>query len=233
MKSNSYPSQAGMQKKSPLAITKNFQPMKQILTILCALAFVATLSAQNDVRQPREIQTFHSGPMSHGFSVGLNGHYGRIEGEDALFFGMSLNYVMNHFLEVGLAGKWFYTEKDEPAFSDQDIVLTGGYGGLHISPSLFYTERVHVSFPLILGAGAVGYYDEELADIFDHDYDAEDWDVMFVAEPGVNVVFNIARFFKMETGISYRITNEVKLDDLPEYRMDGISLGIGFKFGIL
>jgi len=106
---------------------------------------------------------------------------------------------------------------------DSDYFLAGGYGGLFFQPILFPKAPVHVSFPIILGAGGVYLNPRENQKYhWDYDYDynySYDSDFFLVFEPGVEVEFNMLRYLRMSVGASYKFTNDVNL--VYEYEVDG------------
>jgi len=170
----------------------------------------------------------------HGVYLGLTMGYGEIDGEDTYIGGLKIAYVANQQFEVGFAGNFLYSEQN--IFNTQAGVnedLIGAYGGLHLEPILFSKSRVNLSFPLLIGAGAVGYADRELIRAEeDIDLDDDEVAVLFVLEPGVNALFNINRYLQIEAGIKYRLSNKIDLFDSPVERINGFSAGIGIKVGV-
>ncbi|MGB3152474.1 MAG: hypothetical protein WBB27_17600, partial [Maribacter sp.] len=77
---------------------------------------------------------------------------------------------------------------------------------------------------------AVGYIN------VDHDYDQDlnedDFDGIFVAEPGVSLLFNVSRYLQLEAGMKYRFSSEIDLAPGDLKRINGFSAGIGVKMGI-
>ena len=60
--------------------------------------------------------------------------------------------------------------------------------------------------------------------------------MFFVVEPGVEVELNMARFFRMGLGATYRYTNGVVLSypdgtEVPLRALDGLNFHVNFKFG--
>ena len=138
--------------------------------------------------------------------------------------GAKVAYVANQQFEVGLAAVGFYSQQD--LMPDNGIV--GVYGGLHIEPILFSKSKFNLSFPFLIGGGALDYLNGEIED--EHT-DIEEWDAFFVAEPGVNLLYNISRYIQIEVGAKYRFTSNVNLPSYPISRINGFSAGLGIKFG--
>ena len=181
-----------------------------------------------------------------------NGGYGafqlgwtQIDGKSAITFGGSGAWVANHYFGLGLAGNGFYVD---PSNSQQDdpsaYMLWGGYGGILMEPVIFPNALVHVSFPIIVGAGGIG---ASSANYYFPDYNYyyyDEVDPFFIFQPGVNVEFNIIKFFRLALGVSYKLTDGINLqyrylDDAREPQvvnidskaMDGLNVTLTFKFG--
>lgn len=170
----------------------------------------------------------------HGIYVGVNFFYGKMNNADTYSFESQVAYVVNQKLILGLGWTSFYSEQnfDQFSFSD-DIDFAGGYGGFHIEPILFSEKRVNLSFPVLTGIGYVGYLDK----IFDRDGTNEllinnHSDLIFVIEPGVNVLYNISRYVQLEAGFRYRISSKIDLE--PNYitSINGFSAGLGIRLGV-
>lgn len=169
----------------------------------------------------------------HGVYLGLTSAYGEIDGKDTYIGGIKVAYVANQQFEVGFVAKGLYSEQN--VFSAQNNInenLVGGYAGLHLEPILFSKSAVNLSFPLLIGAGAVGYVDRQLIDDDNVELTEDDIAVLFVLEPGVSVLFNLNRFVQLEAGVKYRFSNKIDLFESPVTRINGFSAGIGIKLGI-
>lgn len=170
----------------------------------------------------------------HGVYLGLTMGYGEIDSQDTYTGGLKIAYVANQQFEVGFAGNFLYSQQN--IFSttngiDEDLI--GAYGGLHLEPIFFSKSRVNLSFPLLIGAGAVGYIDDNFNDEdFGEDLNEDDFDAVFVAEPGINVLFNVSRYLQLEAGVKYRFSSKIELAGSRLDRINGFSGGLGIKVGV-
>jgi len=170
----------------------------------------------------------------HGVYLGLTTHFGEIENDDTYFVGLKVAYVANQQFEVGFAANVFYSEQEFLDVGNIENDLIGAYAGLHLEPILFSKSKVNLSFPLLVGVGAVGYITDDFDD-FDEDFiddEYDDVDAIFVLEPGINALFNVSRYLQLEAGVKYRLSNKIKLATSPIDRLNGFSAGIGLKVGI-
>ena len=215
--------------------SKNQIVMKPLqVTLLFALFLSAFLSyGQDETDEYLEFNDRNN--VVHGVYVGINMGLGEIDGENAYIGGLKIAYVANQQFEVGFVGNFLYSEQDiynNSLYRYEDLIAV--YGGLHLEPIFFSKSRVNLSFPLLLGAGAVGYIDDKVKhdDNFDEELTEDDFDEVFVAEPGINALFNISRYLQLEAGIKYRFSSRIELPPTRISRINGYSAGIGIKVGI-
>ncbi|WP_236974068.1 hypothetical protein [Membranihabitans maritimus] len=174
-------------------------------------------------------ETFSSGSGTHGVYLGIQPKFGKIGDDNALFFTGRLGYVTNNKLEIGISGSGFYSDHNLSNLNRRKV-LTGAYGGLHFEPIFFGKQKVHMSVPVMIGGGAIGFLDRDDFDIDPYD---DEWDPFFLVEPGVNVVFKISNIIQLETGITYRMTSDVLLgNQLNLENVNGLSFGVGLKMGV-
>ncbi|WP_405382168.1 hypothetical protein [Maribacter sp. LLG6340-A2] len=204
------------------------------ITLLFALFLSAFVSyGQDETDEYLEFNDRNN--VVHGVYVGINMGLGEIDGEHAYIGGLKIAYVANQQFEVGFVGNFLYSEQDiynNSLSRYEDLIAV--YGGLHLEPIFFSKSRVNLSFPLLLGAGAVGYIDDKVKhdDNFEEELDEDDFDEVFVAEPGINALFNISRYLQLEAGIKYRFSSRIELPPTRISRINGFSAGIGIKVGI-
>ncbi len=205
-----------------------------LLLVFGALFFVNAQEEQSDEEEGDYVEFNDRNNVVHGVYLGLSTRYGEIKGKDAFMAGLKIAYVANQQFEVGFEGNFLYSEQDvfNSALGRREDMI-GAYGGLHLEPILFGKSRVSLSFPLLIGAGGVGYIGNNFND---EDYEEEltedDFDGFFVAEPGINVLFNVSRYLQLEAGMKYRLTSQINLVPDSIDRLNGFSVGIGIKVGV-
>mgnify|MGYP000300700413 CR=1 FL=1 len=203
-----------------------------------AILFIAFLSAIQVIigqEQDNNYLEFNDRKnVVHGVYLGLTTHYGEIKDEPTYYGSLKVAYVANQQFEVGFAGTFFYSDQDfinSNTSRKEDIV--GAYGGLHLEPILFSKSKVNLSFPVLVGIGGVGSIDDNFNnDDFEDDFDYNDVDFIFVAETGVNLLFNVSRYLQLESGIKYRFSSRMDIDSNPTKRLNGFSAGLGIKVGV-
>jgi hypothetical protein len=177
--------------------------------------------------------------MGRNNSVGGYGaismRYTELEDKDAFVFGARGAIVMGHMMSLGLAGAGFFNDVHYNAASNQDVSLAGGYGGFFFEPVIMPRFPVHVSFPVMIGAGGLAVVSQEDKDNWNDNYKSEASDAFMIIEPGVELELNVTRFFRFSVGAYYRYTSDVDIEN-PEYSvptdiLKGFSGGVTFKFG--
>jgi hypothetical protein len=210
--------------------------MKKLAFFMGLLAVTGlTAFTQDDEYRNDEIQTL----VGHNNAVGGYGaismRYTQLEDRDAFVFGARGGIVMGHVVSLGLGGAGFFNDVHYDATTGTDISLAGGYGGFFFEPVIMPKFPVHVSFPVLIGAGGVAIVSVDDDDDWDESFKSESSDAYMVIEPGIEVELNITNFFRFCVGGYYRYTSNVDISD-PQYNIPtdilrGFSGGVTFKFG--
>ena len=190
---------------------------------------------------------FGGDEITHGGYGGLSVNYSQIDGKDAILVGARGAWIINHGLAIGFGGYGF--ANDMKYYKTIDNVydkynLAGGYGGLLIEPIIGSRYPVHVSVPILIGAGGIGLIQHHWNKFDDNDYDwddnddydkdhyrPEDADAYFVVEPGIELELNMVKFMRLAIGGYYRYTSDLELADTDSDILNGFSGGITLKFG--
>lgn len=213
--------------------------MKKAIFLIAVIFLGVNLFAQEENKNPQEYRTLFGGDeVSHGGYGGLSVNYTQFDGKDAVLVGARGAWVINHGIAIGIAGYGFANdmkyEKTINGYSD-NYTLAGGYGGLLIEPIIGANWPVHVSIPVLIGAGGVAYVNQYWNSHYDDpyypDYKTEEADAYFVIEPGIEVEFNMVKFMRLAVGGYYRYTSDLDLADSRSDMLNGFSVGLTMKFG--
>ncbi len=187
----------------------------------------------------REVQTLMSGGGGYGaISVG----YTQVNNLNALMMGARAEWLVGHGFGLGIAGVGF-TSDFTPVNSDY-YALSGGYGGLVLEPIIMGWLPVHIALPVVIGGGGLASYATN-ADPWDYDNidpTFGEYAVFFVGEIGLEVEFNLVKFFRLTLFGNYRFTSNLEmkpmygLEEVSPYvvgphALNGWSTGVRFKFG--
>jgi len=189
-------------------------------------------------KEPEKIQTLFSSPVRVGWWLSPDFGWTKLDHRDAIMSGMSGGVILNHTFSIGFA---FYGIMNTENFmysgisSLEDLYLYSGYGGLKLEYRLHPLKKIHVAFPLLIGGGGVSYSTWGMNNMYSNDSYHNDFsyadDTFFVFEPGVGVGFNVLKFMRFDTGVSYRFASGVELPKTSSNLMNGFNLNFSLKFG--
>lgn len=188
---------------------------------------------KKEKKDNQEMQTLlgHNQPGgAYGaFSIG----YSSIDDRQAVLFGGKFIWIASHSIGFGFGGSGFINEFHyEPAL-EREVAIAGGYGGIYIEPILLPRYPVHLSFPILLGAGGVSYVSKDGSY---NDNIVEDSEAFLLAEPGAEIELNLTRHFRFAIGATYRFTTpfDVGTTGAPSVSaksLEGWTYMVTFKFG--
>ncbi len=202
--------------------------MKRLSSIVLLLFLGLGVMSQTDTQEYKTI--FKKDRIKHGAYVGLGFNYAKVNDDNAIFIGAKGGWVVDHKVVIGFAGYGFLNDRHFNAGNDDiNTNLAGGYGGFMLEYIILPHAPVHISIPLLLGAGGIAHtnnWDMNFWDEYSNKADA-----FFVMEPGIEVEFNLIKFMRLSLGLNYRITTNIQLENTDKNALNGLSTGITLKFG--
>ncbi len=216
-----------------ITYTKTMKQHKLLVSILLLSCFFFSQGQDNQVQDDDGYIEFNDRRnVVHGVYLGVGTYFGEIDGENTYHAHFKVAYVANRQFEVGFAAVGFYSQQNFRDSNFEVLDLAGAYGGLHIEPILFGQSKINLSFPLLIGAGAVVYVEDDYRREVDIDFDRSDWNEVFVLEPGLNLLFNLSRYVQLEAGMRYRFSSKIDLRPNNVKNINGFSAGFGIKVGV-
>lgn len=181
-----------------------------------------------------EIRTLFNSDRSFGGYFAMSLGYTNLGTKDACVAGGRFIFVANHYLGIGFGGKGIISNSSNiPNTTLMDSYTysnyAGGYGGIYIEPIILSTNPVHIAVPLLFGGGA--FQCIQWTKNFD-ETNPMHTSVFMVFEPGIDIEFNIAKWFRIGIGASYTLSS--KMDENDYYESDilrGLNYGLTFKVG--
>lgn len=203
------------------------------------LAFLSyPLKAQEDKdleykeRRDEVITLFGDHHVSHGGYGAITIGYSQIDNMDAIIMGGRGAWIIGHWFAIGFGGLGFINDMHYNDELKQNVNLTGGYGGMILEPIILPKIPVHISTPVLFGVGGIAYMSSYGSLDWDQpNYLTEDATSFVIVEPGVEVEFNIVKFFRLALGASYRYTSDINMYDTYPDVLNGLSYNISLKFG--
>lgn len=213
-----------------------------ILLFVMAGAFAQDYTAVKDKSSEDEIRTLFKKPSKEiqaGWFVGLNSAYTQFDKKDVWLLGISTGAILNHNWNLGLSLNGIVNShylEYQKIIDNQDANLVGGYGGFLVEYTVAPKSPIHVTFPLQIGAGYLGYlsdngYHWDGNGYWYYDSETLAYDVFFFVEPGVKAEFNLLKFMRLEAGVSYRYSPNLELDCQEDDFVNQFTGSIGLKFG--
>jgi len=206
-----------------------------IFSALLILLFSSAFSQEPEFEyyKNREIKTLLGRNRSGGAYGAFSTGYSVIDDKQAVLFGGRFGWLASHSIRIGFGATGFINEYHYEPSINRNVFLAGGYGGLYIEPILFPRFPVHLSFPVLLGAGGISYVSKE-SDL--NDNLVEDSEAFLLIEPAAEIELNLTRFFRLAIGASYRFPTsfDVGLTGTPKasaQAIKGVSYTATFKFG--
>lgn len=199
-----------------------------IFCLLGQLTFATDfVNPNNDIRlapKEKEDETLISGKIDFGAYGGPIIKFTEINDEFAVLIGGRGGLLINHKFLIGGGGYGLVSEV--PAsniWPNDNYLLEFGYGGLVLEYILRSRKLIHLSFYTLIGGGGLCFRDRW--------YEPWDNDAFFVAEPGIDLMLNVTKRFRIGIGGSYRYISGVNLNSLRDQDVSGPSAALTFKFG--
>ena len=208
--------------------------LKTLMILSLAVIFSASAGAQNGDQEMSTLFGSKDGHIDHGGWGGLTFGYTQIKGKDTYLMGARGGWLIDHHFTIGLAGQGFISDKEYvDILPYKDVNLVGGYGGLFLEAIIAPNYPVHVTIPVIIGAGGVSYVENQPWDEYNNyhnDYSIDE-DAFFVFEPGLEIEVNLLKFMRFSVGGSYRYTSDVNMINSSSNMLRGFNGYFGLKFG--
>jgi len=192
--------------------------MKKIFVLLFVLFFSLTLHAQEE--------TLISGEMDHGGFGGFGFRVTSINGQTVVLSGGGGAWLINSKFFIGGSGYSNMSDdvKAPVMVESEQVFMNINYGGLYFGYVFNPDKLYHVTIDALIGHGNINY-SQRNSDV--------DWksDNFYFIEPSVNLELNVVRWFRIGIGASYRLVNDIEIQNLQNNDINGFSAGVSFKFG--
>ena len=194
--------------------------MKNLIIILLVVLLSYPVMAQE--------KTLFSGKMESGGYGGLLCKIGQINGKTGIFMGGQGGWIINHRFVLGAKGYGMINEPEVEGL--QNIKLEFGCWGALLEYIIASDKLLHLNIYSMIGAGGVRYAVIDYKDAHS-DFDHSD-DGFFVLEPGIDLILNVHKNFRIGAGITYRYVNGVEYESLSNSDLSGVSARVVLKFGV-
>jgi len=212
--------------------------MKKLIFFLAVLVTMPAITRAQDPEfehyKSKEIKTLLGRNRQGGGYGAFSTGYTTIDNYHGLLFGGRFSWIASHSVGIGFGATGFINEFHYEPSIDRDVFLTGGYGGLYVEPILFPRLPVHLSFPVLLGAGGISFISKD-DDVFNDNF-IEDSKAFLIIEPSAELELNLTKFFRLAFGVSYRLPTQFDIGLPGSYMIDveslkTLSYTVTMKFG--
>ena len=206
-----------------------------IAGILIATTLIAVAQEESEYKTlnaKEDVNTIFKKPHSNGGYGSITFGFGVINDKNTFISGFRGGWIIDHGIALGIGGYAFVNNLDLN-YTSNKVGLAGGYGGFLIEPIIKPKSPVHVSFPILIGAGGLTTF-EDIENWENYEYNGA---AFFVFVPGVELELNVVKFFRIAIGVNYRFTPDIELNDItgeslvPKDVMRGFTATLTLKFG--
>ena len=135
-------------------------------------------------------------------------------------------------------GFWEFKGNNLNYNDSANLELYMGSIGLFMEYSIKMESPIHITIPLNIMVGGVQINEDTSVDNSfnggnkgnSSKYDVESSGLVLI-EPGVNIDFNVAKFFVPSISVGYRLATGSRLFNVTDQDLSGIYFGLGLKFG--
>ena len=173
----------------------------------------------------QEEETLIRGTVESGGFGGPVVKFTEINDSFGVLVGGRGGWIINHTFVIGGGGYGLANEVKVGDFRSMSDFLNFGYGGLELEYLIAHRKLIHFSVQALIGAGGVSFRDRHFNQI-----DGPD-DAFFIAEPGVNVILNVTKSFRMGFGGSYRFIGGAERAQISDSSLSGPTALLTFMFG--
>jgi len=211
--------------------------MKKLILVPALLLLMISSSFAQDPEfeyyKSKEIKTLLGRGKPGGGYCSFTTGYSVIDERHAVLFGGRFSWIASHTVGIGVGATGFINEFHYEPSLNRDVFLTGGYGGIYIEPIILPRSPVHLSFPVLFGAGGISFISED-AD-FNNNF-IEDSKAFLLIEPSAELELNLTKFFRIAFGASYRFPTQFDVGLPGTYTIDveslkTVSYMVTLKFG--
>ena len=216
-----------------------------LILLIPAISFSNHIITKNDsanhIKQPHGTKSNQTEMMTLAGNHGHSGGYGAIffkgtsfKNQTLLISGVKGAWVVNRSFGIGIEVNGIIPTAKYLGIDPEGLnqaFLVGGYGGMLLEPILWSNKIIHLTFPVTIGAGWLGYIEDWENQHYYYNGKLYDDDIFWHIEPGINLEVNIARFFRAGVGITKRFAQDLDLINTSETAFDNLNYVIILKFG--
>jgi hypothetical protein len=205
--------------------------MKKIFISSIIIFFTMNMFSQEE--NADDFKTIFGNDGSNGGYGGFSFGYASVANRDAVILGGRGAWIIDHCFALGMGGEGYVSDKRYISNkNDTAYNYAGGQGGILLEPIIFPNFPVHLSVPVLCGAGGIAYarsIDNKHNSSWDH-Y-VEDTETYVFIKPGIEIELNLTRHVRLSIGAYYLYTSKIILSNTSKDALNNYSGMISLKFG--
>lgn len=211
--------------------------IKLTIILLCLVITSAKAQQYTDGPKNDEIKSLIGKEKDITGFGNIDFRVGEVVDQQALIMGAYGGILINKNVMFGVAGYGIATESKFDGFNPEtlesrNLNIYGGYAGMLMGFKVASKEIIHLSVPMILGAGHVDVSDNNFFDVSNGDNDLTlESSAFFVFEPSALLELNVSHHFRLGFGGGYRLVKGSALDNLDDNDLSGFTGVVSFQFG--
>jgi hypothetical protein len=191
-------------------------------TSLAVFVSLAASASAVAAQGPERDSAIGSDLSGYGGFIGLDTRFGDMMDDFAVFMGAHAALLLKHRVYLGLSGAGLITNHYAPSAST-DSAIDMGYGGLLIGYVIPMPGMIQLTADATIGAGGVKLAGQS-------ETDDEEWDELFVFEPGLSAEIRLARIVRLGL-VGYRYVGAVDTPGLTDADLRGLSGTANVRLG--
>lgn len=199
--------------------------MRLVTFVVILIAFGANLAAQEQTLLKLEGETGGFGGPVVKFTS--------INGQAAVLIGGRGGWIFDHSLIVGGGAYAVVNEINAPEGVlpfEGPLDIEFGYLGFELEYVSRPASLLHYSLYTFIGGAATNFV-KDVGPVYKSNEQVGETAFMFLLEPGANAELNVASWFRINAGVSYRLAVGVEQEGLKDGDFRGIAATLTFKFG--
>lgn len=208
-----------------------------IIAVACLFATISQAQQYVDKPKTNEVKSLIGKDKEITGFGNIDFRVGEVVDQQALLLGVYGGVLINKYFMLGVAGYGLATESQFEGFNPttgetRELNLYGGYAGMLMGFKIASREIIHLSVPMVIGAGQLDVSDDNYFDLpgGDNNFDLESTS-FFVFEPSALIELNISHHFRLGFGVGYRLVRGSTLENLNDDDLSGYTGVVSVQLG--
>lgn len=208
-----------------------------IALIFCVFSYTSQAQQYVDNSKTKEVKSLIGKEKEINGFGNVDFRLGEVVDQQALIMGVYGGMLINKYFMFGVAAYGIATDSQFEGFNPEtgearDLNLYGGYAGMLMGFKVASREIIHLSVPMIIGAGKLDVSDDHYFELpwDDNAYTLES-SPFFVFEPSALLEINVSHHFRLGFGAGYRLVRGSGLENVSDEDLSGYTGVVSIQLG--